>query len=94
MQAWGIKKQKKVSLQSLILVALRQQKAIQCAKDATVFMTFSHQSKLSSQELGGLSSDENNLQCKNVPTMLNTAERMEEQKLYVQIFVSSNSVFC
>lgn len=30
---------------------------------------------------------------KNVPTMLNTQERVEEQKLYIQIFVSSSYFF-
>lgn len=44
--------------------------------------------KLSRQELGGLSPDENSLQCKNIPTMLNIGERMEKQNLYLQIFVS------
>lgn len=63
LQAGGIKKQKVVSLQSLIFVALIQQKPIQCAKKATVFiiiLMLSHQNELSRWEIGGSSSDENN----------------------------------
>lgn len=41
---------------------------------------FSHKKRLLRWELGGLSCDENNLQCKDVSATLNTEYRIEEQK--------------